>query len=86
MQKSAYIDGQNESIPVPDEITCGDQIFDIDFYPMPVGEKTLAVGLINGHVELWRCKYEKACYGHRTMFYSILLLLLVTIRMLQLLR
>lgn len=59
MLKSLHTDGLNESINVPDEITCGDQIFDIDFYPKPFGPRTLAVGLINGQVELWRCRYGR---------------------------
>jgi WD40 repeat protein len=37
--------------PVPEEITCGEQIFDIAFHPT---SNVLAAGLIDGAVEIWR--------------------------------
>ena len=42
----------------PDDVTCADQIFDLDFFPKPFdyGSYTLAVGLITGEVDLWRCR------------------------------
>mmetsp|Transcript_13995 Transcript_13995/g.30736 ORF Transcript_13995/g.30736 Transcript_13995/m.30736 type:complete len:255 (+) Transcript_13995:120-884(+) len=36
--------------PVPEEITCGEQVFDIAFHPT---SNVLAAGLIDGAVEVW---------------------------------
>jgi len=43
---------------IPDEIKCDDQIFDVNFYPRLMGNDSnvVAVGLINGAVDLWKCK------------------------------
>jgi len=53
---SSFLFAQAEST-VPDEIRCDDQIFDINFYPRMMGNDSnvVAVGLINGAVDLWKC-------------------------------
>ena len=41
----------DDDAPVPPEIACADQIFDLSFHP---GGEYLACGLIDGAVELWK--------------------------------
>ena len=41
----------DEGIPPPEEINCGEQVFDISFHPTM---DFLAVGLINGHSNIYK--------------------------------
>ena len=45
----------SDDVPVPDEIKCSDQIFDVSFHPKV---DALAVGLINGSVEVYKYEVE----------------------------
>jgi WD40 repeat protein len=40
---------------MPEDISCGDQIFDISFHPQA---NVLAAGLIDGSVEIWNYSYD----------------------------
>lgn len=48
--------GRMEDVPVPDEITCDDQVFDIDFHSRA---NVVAVGLIDGSVDIWSYGLEE---------------------------
>lgn len=45
-----------EDVLVPDELTCSDQIFDLNFHP--VVNDVLSLGLIDGKVDIWKYKYD----------------------------
>ena len=45
-----------EDVPVPDEITCDDQVFDISFHSRA---NVVAVGLIDGSVDIWSYGLEE---------------------------
>ena len=56
-----------------DDLTCSEQVFDVSFHPSERG--VMAVGLIDGKVDLWTCDLvghsatgAAAGVGHRLMY------------------
>ena len=52
---------------LPDEISCGEAIFDIDFHPKA---NVLATGLVDGSVEIWCYNTDSSTMYHKSNYHT----------------